>query len=107
MLSGQFRQYVLRLAAQHHEVPSALLERLAQVLEAVEQERRPVLALKTAVEQALVEHEHRDHPLELVQRGAQRRVVVHAQVAAEPDEGGGRTSCGYGTGSRPDDKQQM
>ena len=41
-----------------------------------------------AVQQRVVEHEHRHHALARVERGAQRRVVVHAQVAPEPDEGG-------------------
>ena len=40
-----------------------------------------------AAEQPLVEHEHGDDALARVQRRPQRRVIVDAQVAPEPDEG--------------------
>ena len=39
-------------------------------------------------EQAVVEAEHRHHVVVGVERRAQGRMVVQAQVAPEPDEGG-------------------
>ncbi len=48
------------------------------------------------MQQPVVEHEHGHDALAGVERGAQRRVVVDAQVAPEPDEGGRSPSCQYG-----------
>ena len=88
MSLGERDELAFRLAAGEHEVPAALLQRLAQLLQALEHELRARAGGVPAVQQRVVEHEHRHHALARVERGAQRRVVVHAQVAPEPDEGG-------------------
>ena len=58
--------------------------------EALEQELRARAGGVPTVQQAVVEAEHRHDPVVRVQRGAQRGVVVDAQVAAEPDQRGHR-----------------
>ena len=106
VFAGQLDQLTLGLASRDHEVPAALLERAAQVLQALEHELRARPGRVPAVQERVVEHEHRHHALVGVQRRAQRRVVVHAQVAPEPDDRGRRHLCsirdrlGTGIGAR-------
>ncbi len=63
-------------------------EPLVQVAEALEHELRARPRGVPAPEEAIVEAEHRHDALGAVERGAERGMVVHAQVAREPDEGG-------------------
>ena len=64
--------------------------------EAVEQVLRAVGRPEAALHEPRVEDEERHDVLVLAQRGGQRRMVVHAQVATEPDDGGHHP--GYGAG---------
>ena len=66
------------------------------------QSNRNAVRLGRGVEQPVLEHEHRHDPLVRVQRRAQRRVVVQAQVAPEPHERGVNHLVGYGRGPRLD-----
>src|SRR4051794_28356751 len=66
----------------------ALAQRGVEVVEAVEQELRARTRRVAAAEQAVVEAEHGHDALVGVERRAQRRVVVDAQVAPEPDDRG-------------------
>ena len=85
-LRGQRRQLALGRPAAHHQPRAALAQRGVEVGEALEQELRARAGGVAAVQQAVVEAEHRHDPLVAVERGAQGGMVAQAQVAAEPDE---------------------
>jgi len=70
-----------------HQSAAALAQRCVDVAQALEHELRPGARGVAAVEQAVVQAEHTHDALRGVERGAQRGVVVHAQVAPEPDDG--------------------
>jgi hypothetical protein len=89
-LARHFDQLALRPAVTHHQAAAALLERAVEVRQALEQELRPRARGVAAVQEAVVEAEDRHDPLVALQRHAQCRVVVHAQVAAVPEERGHR-----------------
>ena len=97
-LARQRRQLLLRPALADDEVGAALAQRLAQLREAAVQEPRAVGGREAPAEQPRVEHEHRHDAVALAVRGGQRRVVVDAQVAPEPDEG--RSTHSMGTDER-------
>lgn len=80
-LLRQRSQLALRRAVPHDEPAAPLLERPVQILQALEQELGPRPGRVAAVKQALVEAEGRHHAIVALERGAQRGVVVHAQVA--------------------------
>jgi hypothetical protein len=98
-LGGQRRQLLLRPPFAHHEVGAALPQRGAQLGQAAVQEPGAVAGGEASLEQPRVEHEHRHDALARAVGGGQAGVVVDAQVAAEPDEGGARHVLG--TGERP------
>ena len=98
-LARQRRQLLLRPPLAHDEVGAALAQRRAQLGQAAVQEPGAVAGREAAVQQPRVEHEHRHDAVALAVGGGQAGVVVDAQVAAEPDEGGGRHV--WGTGERP------
>ena len=100
VLTRQLRQLALGRAAGHHEVPAALTQRGAQLVQALVQERRSVLGRVAAAQQRVVEHEDGDDALTRVERRTQWRVIVDAQVAPEPDEAEHRS--GYGRRLRLD-----
>ena len=89
-LAGQGRELALGRAAAHDQVAPPLAQRLPQLAQRLEQEPRPGVGREAPAEQPIVEHEGRDHPLGAAGRGRQGGVVVHAQVAAEPDDRGAR-----------------
>jgi hypothetical protein len=86
----QRRQLLLRPARAHDEVGAALAQRRAQLGQAGMEEPRAVAGREAALEQARVEHEDRDDVVAFAMGGGQARVIVHAEVAAKPDESGGR-----------------
>ena len=70
-------------AADDQAVGAALLQRLIEVAQSVDEERRPVGRKVRRTEDRLVKDEHRQHLLGRVDRTLQGRVVVHAQVPGE------------------------
>lgn len=66
----------------------AAVQALAQLGEALEHELRSRSGGVSAPQQAVVEAEDEDHALATIERGAQRGMVVQAQVAREPDDAG-------------------
>src|SRR5687768_11381106 len=89
-LARERRKLALGRAAAHDQVGAAPAQRAAQVRQALEHELRAGTRGVAAVHEPVVEAEDRDHPLGCRHRSPQRRVVVQPQVAAKPDEGGGR-----------------
>jgi hypothetical protein len=87
---GQRGQLLLRAALADHEVGAALAQRRAQLGQAGVQEPGAVAGGEAASEQPRVEHEDRHDQIACAMGGGQTGVVVDAEVAAEPDEGGGR-----------------
>ncbi len=85
-LLGQRGQLARRVARAHDEVRAAPAQRRPQFFEAAEQEAAARPGLEAAVEQGVVEHEHRHDVLGSAGGGGQRRMVVHAQIAPEPDD---------------------
>jgi hypothetical protein len=75
----------LRPAAPEHEQPA---EPLVQIGQALEHELRPRSRRMAPLEQPVVEAEHRHDALAPFEGSAQCRMVVHAQVARQPDECG-------------------
>ena len=74
-------QLALGCSLADDQASPALLQRCVQLLQALEQELGARPGGVTPVEQALVEAERADQPVVGVQRGAQRGLVVHPQVA--------------------------
>jgi hypothetical protein len=97
-LGGDRGHHALGAAVAHDE---AAVQRAVQDGEAVEQVRGPVDAAEPAVHEPVVEHEQRHDLVVLGQGPRERRVVVQAQVAPEPDDGGAH-HLEYDVGSRPD-----
>ncbi len=93
-LLDEARQLALGAAVPDHEGAAALAQGRVEVSEALEQELRARPGGVAAVEQAVVEAEERDDRFVGFERRPQRRVVVHAQVATEPDDRG--HACWYG-----------
>ena len=91
-VAGQTHQFVLGRPVPDDETAAALAQRAVEVTQGVEQELRPRPARVPSVQQAVIEAEDRHDAVVRVQGRAQRRVVAHAQVAREPDEGGHRYS---------------
>ncbi len=85
-------QLALGRAVADHEARTALAERRVQIAQALEQELGSRPGRVAAVQQPVVEAEHGDDPVVAVQRGAQRGVVAHAEVAAKPDQSGQATA---------------
>ncbi len=83
---------VHHVAAPEHQVTAARAERGVQVGEAVGEERAPVRRVEPGVAHPVVRHEQRDDLVGLAQRGAQHRVVVHAQVGGEQHHGNAHAS---------------
>ena len=74
------------VALTQRERATALPQRCVQVAERSEQEGDPV-GRAEAREQRAVEHEQRHDAIGLGDRGGQRGLVVHAQVAREEHDG--------------------
>jgi hypothetical protein len=87
-LARQRGQLALRRAVAQHQ-PA---EPPVQIRQALEHELRARTRGVAAAEQPVVEAEHRHDPLAAIERRAQRRVIVHAQVAREPQQRG-HASC--------------
>ena len=98
-LARELRQLLLGPALAEHEVGAALAQRLAQLGEAAVEEPGAVGGREAPLQQAWVEHEDGHDAVVLAVGGGEGRVVVDAQVAAQPDEGGGRAHP-RGTGER-------
>ena len=95
--TGKLGELLLGPALADDELAAALAQRLAQLGEAAVEEPRAVGGREAPFEQARVEHEDGHHAIALAVGGGQGRVVVHAEVAPEPDEGGAHP---WGTGER-------
>ena len=78
-----------------HGLSILLAQRPVEVGQAFEQELRPWAGCVTAVEQAVIEAEDGHDVVVGIQRRPQRRVLVQAQVAPEPDD---RTHVPAGSG---------
>ena len=86
-LLDEVAEHALGAAAAHEQLAAALAQRCAQLAQALEQEPRAVGRREAAgVQQPRVEHEHGDDAVGLAVRRGERGVVVHAQVAPEPDD---------------------
>ena len=88
---------MLRPALAQHEVGAALAQARAQLGEAAVEEPGAVGGREAPVEQARIEHEDGDDAVAFPVRRGEGGVVVDAQVAPEPDEGGahaGSTGAG-------------
>ncbi len=87
-LARELGQHRARVPAAHQQLAPPGTQRLAQLGQAGQQERRPVLrhVAAAALEQPRVEDEDARHATR--RRGVQRGVVVHPQVTPEPDERG-------------------
>jgi hypothetical protein len=81
-LAGQGRQLALGGSVAVHDPAEPLVE----LVEALEHEARARGGRVSPVQQPRVEAEHGHDPLVRVERRAQRRVVVRAQVSGEPYE---------------------
>jgi hypothetical protein len=88
-LARQRGQLTLGRPAPQHEDPA---EPLVEVRQAFEHEPRARTGRVAAAQEPLVEAEHGNDALAAIQCGAQRGVVVHAQVAREPEQRG-HASC--------------
>ena len=85
-LAGELRQLLAGVAAPHHQGATALAQRAAEVLEALEHELSSRPGRVPPVQEAVVEAEHGHDAVVPREGGPQRRVVVHAQIAPEPDD---------------------
>ena len=84
---GQRGQFPLGRAVPDDQPGAALRELPVQVGQALQQERGARPGGVPPVQQAVVQAEHRHDLLVAGQRRAERRVIVHAEVPAEPDKG--------------------
>jgi len=87
-LSGQLHQLALRRAVADHEPRASVAKGAIEVLEALEHELRARPGPVTPGKDAIVEAENGHDTLVGVEGGAQGGVIVQAQIAAKPDEGG-------------------
>jgi len=85
-LARELDERARRVAVAHAQRSATLAQRVVQRTQAAEHERRPRAAREAPVQQPVVEHEDGHDALVLVGRGHQRGVVVHAQVAPEPED---------------------
>ena len=85
------QQFSFYIPAPDHQVGPDTGQRLVEVGQALRQESGPVGPVGRAAENAVIQHEQRDHPVVLPKRRVQRRIVVNAQVSGEEDDGGGVT----------------
>ena len=99
----ELRDEVTSAAMQYPQTATLLAERLVQFRDrAVDKGHPPVSAIFQGVKDLGVEDEHAMHLGGIGQRVVQRGVVVVAQVAAEPDQGGVSDGHGQRTpGCRP------
>jgi hypothetical protein len=95
-LSRQRGQLLLRPALAHDEVGAALAQRRAQLGQAAMEEPGAVAGREAALQEPRIEHEDGHDAVAVPVRRGQARMVVDAQVTAEPDEGGGRHVRGTG-----------
>ncbi len=79
-------QLALGRAVADDQAAAALAQRRVEVAQGLEHELRARARRVAPVEQAVVEAEDRHDPLVLLERRPQRRLVVDAQVAPEPDD---------------------
>jgi hypothetical protein len=84
--TGQRREFPLRRAVPDDQPCSALRKLAVQVGQALQQERRARPGRVAPMQQPVVQAEHRYHQLVRGQRRAECRMVVHAEVPAEPDK---------------------
>jgi hypothetical protein len=84
---GQVRDHPDRVALGDQQAAAERLQVAGQGLEGAVQERAPVRAAGTTVQQGPVGHEDGHDLVGGVEGGAQGRVVGHPQVPAEPDDG--------------------
>lgn len=85
-LTSQGDQLSFRVAAPHDEATSAVAERAIEIPQAVEQELGARTGRVAATQQPLVEAEDGNEMLGPVRRRVKRRMIVEAQVAAQPQE---------------------
>ena len=85
-LGRQLRDLDLRSTTADDEMAAAGAQRAIEVLQALEQELCAWPGRVAAVEQAVVEAEHRHELLGAQARGLERRVVVDPQVAPQPQD---------------------
>ncbi len=87
-LVSELKQFPLGRSVTHDESGAARPQRSVEVGEALEQELRTRPRGVATVQKAVVEAEHRHYSVVVVQGRPKRGVVVQAQVAAKPDQGG-------------------
>jgi hypothetical protein len=87
---GERRQLPLRCAATHDEAAATLAQGVVELAQAVEQEHGARLRGEAASQQYGIEHEQRYDALVYGERRDERRVIVHAQIAPQPNDCGGR-----------------
>lgn len=88
ILADELGQQLLGLAVPHGQRRAELAQAGVEVGQALQQELRARRRGVAPVQQPVVEEEDWDHPA-LRGRGVQGRVIVHPQVASEPDDVGG------------------
>ena len=84
--TGQRREFPLRRAVPDDQPRTALRKLAVQVGQALQQERRARSGRVAPVQQPVVQAEHGHDLLVRGQGPAERRVVVHPEVTAEPDK---------------------
>ena len=84
--AGQRGEFPLRRPVPDDQPRAALRELAVQVGQALQQERGARSGRVAPVQQPVVQAEHRHDLLAPGQRRAERRMVVHAEVPAEPDK---------------------
>src|SRR4029079_5518752 len=90
-LADETWEHVRRPAAGEPQATAALADRRGKADEALPHEPDPVRSGPAAGYQRVVDDEQRDHLIGLGDGRAQRRVVMEAEVAAEPDDRSGHT----------------
>jgi hypothetical protein len=84
----QVGKLVLGRSVPEHEAAAALAQRGVEVAQRLEHELRARTRRMAPMQQPVVEAEDGDDAIVLLERPAQRRMIVHAEIAREPDERG-------------------
>jgi hypothetical protein len=92
---GRRDELALRWSSAHGEPAAALSDGGVEIGQRLEQELRSRTGREAAVQEPVVEAEDRHHSIVATHGRPQRRVIVDAEVASEPDERGhrGSTRC--------------
>jgi hypothetical protein len=87
--AGQARDFFARIAVAHDQGATHGAKRRVDFLDGAQDELDAPVATRQRIEDGAVEDEHAVHPAVRIQGVVQGGVVLHAQVAAKPDEGNG------------------